>query len=250
MATFAFGSGTAWFVRTDLATPTPRYFAAMQNIEVSFESTVQRAFGQYQMPLDVARGQMKVTGKASSVAVQGQAMADLFFNETVLTGQTTTANQEAGTVPASPVYTIAVTNAATFVADLGVLYGATGVPLTAVATAGAVATGKYYASSNGTYTFAAGDAGLAMKLSYRYTVAGSGQYFVINNQAMGNSPQFSMTLEQIGKTKKAVLILNAVIATKLTDPTKLDNYTIQEMDFEGFADASQVIGKWSFNEIN
>lgn len=248
MATFVFGSGTAWFTRTDITPATPRYFAAMQDIEVDFDSTIQRAFGQYQMPLDVARGQQKITGKAKTVNVQGRMMADLFFNETMTSGYSTTNNSEAGTVGAGP-YTITPTNAAQFVTDLGVRYASSGVPLEKVTAAPTVA-GTYRVQGTGVYAFAAADASLGMKVSYVSTVAGAGQSFIMNNQAMGVSPQFGMTLEMLGKTKKVILILNACVAAKLTAPTKLDNYMIQELDFEGFADASNVVGSWGFNEVN
>ena len=44
------------------------------------------------------------------------------------------------------------------------------------------------------------------------------------------------------------LVLNACTATKLSLPTKTDDYEIQEFDFSAFADPSGTIGALSVNE--
>jgi len=77
-------------------------------------------------------------------------------------------NQVAGepqTVPSNPgPYTVSVANA--FAVDLGVTYASSGASLTKVASNPAL--GQYSVSSAGVYTFAAADAGAAVKISYRY----------------------------------------------------------------------------------
>jgi hypothetical protein len=44
------------------------------------------------------------------------------------------------------------------------------------------------------------------------------------------------------------LVLNACTAMKLSLPTKIDDYEIQEFDFSAFADATGTIGTLSVNE--
>ena len=64
-----------------------------------------------------------------------------------------------GSQAASPLY-------GNWASDMGVVYAATGVALTAVS--GAPATGQYTVDSSGNYTFAAGDQGLAVTANYGY----------------------------------------------------------------------------------
>ena len=71
-------------------------------------------------------------------------------------------------VPGRPPFTITVSNATHFVADQGVTYASTGLPLIAVALDSGA--GQYtFNAATGVYTFAAGDAGAGVLISYTYT---------------------------------------------------------------------------------
>lgn len=87
-----------------------------------------------------------------------------------------TANKEAQTIPASGPYTVAVTNAAAFIADLGVINAGTSAPFTKV-TGAPTASGEYGVSA-GVYTFYSADASTAVKISYTYGTSVSGSYEV------------------------------------------------------------------------
>ena len=74
----------------------------------------------------------------------------------------------------------------------------------------------------------------------------------MTNQLMGFTPTFKATF-YTKKTTQGVpaglaLVLNACTATKLSLPTKIDDYEIQEFDFCAFADATGTIGTLSVNE--
>lgn len=71
------------------------------------------------------------------------------------------------TVPTSP-YQYTVVQAATFVADGGVVYAATGIPFASVS--GTPTAGQYKVSA-GIYTFAAADANAGIIISYTYSLA-------------------------------------------------------------------------------
>src|SRR5690606_8944968 len=111
----------------------PFRFGALQDVSVDFSADVKQLFGQYQFPLDVARGKTKIEGKAATGQVNASAFNTFYFGQTVTTGtELKQAINEAGTVPAMSTYTITVTNSADFYLDLGVYYADTGNPLTQV----------------------------------------------------------------------------------------------------------------------
>jgi hypothetical protein len=245
----AFGAGALWGNRTDVTGSGigPDQFGILQEIGIDIDWQVKELWGQNQFPVDIARGQGKITGKAKFARIFGAVYGDLFFGQTPATGQLTIAENEAAAVPAATPYTVNVANAATFIDDLGVYYAATGQRFTRVTTA--ANEGEYSVNlATGIYTFAAADAGAAVLVSYAYTVA-TGRKIVITNQVMGFTPVFAATFYTVKATQGASaglsLRLNACTATKLSLPTKIDDYEIQEFDFSAFADASGTIGTLS-----
>ncbi len=251
----AFGAGALWGNRTDVTGSGigPDQFGILQDVQIDWDWQTRELWGQYQFPVDIARGQGKITGKAKFARIFGAIYGDLFFGQTPATGQLTVAENEAAAVPASTPYTVTVANAASFVDDLGVFYatgGNAGNRFTQ--TASPSSAGQYSVNpATGVYTFAAADAGAALLISYVYTSA-SGRKLVLTNQLMGFTPTFKATFYTT-KTTQGVpaglaLLLNACTATKLSLPTKIDDYEIQEFDFSAFADATGAIGTLSVNE--
>lgn len=243
MTIYNFGSGTLWGTPAG-TNQTPLKFGVLQEASIDISATNKELFGSSQFPVAVGRGTAKISGKAKFAQIQGSIMANLFFGLTPTSGQTTTANGESGTIPTTP-YQITVANSATWVADLGVIYTATGLPLTRVASA--PATGQYSVVA-GVYTFAAADTTLAVNISYKYTISSSGQLLTITNPLIGTSPQFSLVLEQLYGTGKSVLTLNACMANKLAIQSKIEDFTIPEFDFSAFADSSNTVGTWNFSD--
>ena len=138
-----------------------------------------------------------------------------------------------------------VANAASYVDDLGVFYASganAGNRFTRVTTPSAA--GQYSVNTaSGIYTFAAADASASLLVvSYLYN-GSAGKKLVVTNQLMGFTPTFKATFYTT-KTTQGVpaglaLVLNACTATKLSLPTKTDDYEIQEFDFSAFADADR-----------
>lgn len=239
-----FGSGNLLAFNT-AAGNTPVIFGGVQDVEIGFSASMKELFGQYQFPIDVARGEMKVTGKAKFANLHGNLINSLFFGQTLAVGQTLLALNEAGTIPATP-FQITVANAATFLTDYGVSFAATGLPLTKVASG--PATGQYSVSAGGVYTFAAADTTLGVVISYSYTSAASGKTVTLSNQLLGSSPVFQILLSQTFKTKNYSCCLYACTSTKLTNPTKLSDYTIGDFEFAAYTNASNQLGYISFPE--
>jgi hypothetical protein len=251
----AFGAGALWGNRTDVTGSGigPDQFGILQDVQIDWDWTTRELYGQFQFPIDIARGQGKITGKAKFARIFGAIYGDLFFGQTPAAGQVTVSENEAATVPAATPYTVTVANAANFVDDLGVFYAGgnnAGNRFTRVTTPSAA--GQYALNpATGIYTFAAADAGAALLVSYLYN-ATSGKKLVLTNQLMGYTPVFKATFYTT-KTTQGVpaglaLVLNACTATKLSLPTKTDDYDIQEFDFSAFADAGGTIGTLSVNE--
>jgi hypothetical protein len=251
----AFGAGALWGNRTD-ATGSgigPDQFAILQDVEIDWDWQTKELWGQYQFPLDIARGQGKITGKAKFARIFGAIYGDLFFGQTPASGQVTVSENEAGAVPGTTPFTVTVANAATYSDDLGVYYANgnnAGGRLTRVTTPSA--SGQYSVNlATGIYTFAAADAGAGVSISYLYGATG-GKKLVLTNQFMGFTPTFKATFYTTKTTQNVPaglsLVLNACTATKLSLPTKIDDYEIQEFDFSAFADAAGTIGTLSTNE--
>jgi hypothetical protein len=251
----AFGAGALWGTRTDVTGSGigPDQFGILQDVQIDFDWTTKELWGQFQFPVDIARGQGKITGKAKFARIYGAIYGDLFFGQTPATGQLTVSENEAATVPATTPYTVTVANASGFVDDLGVYYASgtnAGNRFTRVTTPSSA--GQYSVNpATGIYTFAAADAGAALLLSYAYN-ATAGKKLVITNQLMGYTPVFKATFyttKTTGGTPGGLsLVLNACTATKLSLPTKIDDYEIQEFDFSAFADATGAIGTLSSGE--
>ena len=103
----AFGAGALWGNRTDVTGSGigPDQFGILQDVQIDWDWQTKELWGQYQFPVDIARGQGKITGKAKFARIFGAIYGDLFFGQTPATGQLTVSENEAATVPATtPVY--------------------------------------------------------------------------------------------------------------------------------------------------
>jgi hypothetical protein len=232
---FGFGSGLLYTQRTDIANQGPIRFGAFQDLQLDFSGDIKELFGQNQFALDVARGKVKITGKAKLAQISAPLMNAVFFGGTIATGQTLTLYQEAGTIPGTP-YQITVAQAATFTTDLGVTDLLTGNPLTRVASA--PITGQYSVNlGTGVFTFAAADTTKAVLIDYAYT-ATSGFTMASGNPLMGNTPRFASTFTQKYGGNTMTISMPYCVGQKFTLPTKLDDYVMEELDFQAFAGAT------------
>jgi hypothetical protein len=240
----AFGSGVL------IATPsganaTPVQFGALQDVSLDFSFSSKQLFGQYQFPIAFARGEGKITGKAKFANIDGPLYNNCFFGQTLNAGQKLWAYNEAGSVASSSPYTYTTVNASAFDADLGVVYASSGLALTRVATTPAV--GQYTLSA-GVYTFASGDSGKAILVSYSYTQtsSGSGSRAVMGNKLMGVAPTFQIDFYQTNPNVAGAqwsLRLYNCVSTKLSIASKNQDFTIPELDFEAFANVANNIGE-------
>jgi hypothetical protein len=241
---FSFGSGV--LIGTPAgAVPTPVNFGLIQEATFDEAGTLKSLFGQNRRALAVGAGTIKTTLKAKSARISGLMFASLYYGIAAVAGQNTTAIGEAGTVPASSTYTIQTANHTTWVQDQGVIYAATGLPLTRVASVSAV--GQYSVSA-GVYTFYSGDASAKVLISYNYTVASTGQTITIPNPLIGPTVSFGANLYTVDPTTggNMTLQLYNVVMAKLSFGTKLEDFTLPDFEGECYVNAAGNMGEWSF----
>lgn len=241
-----FGIGALWGTRTDVAGVGPDQFAVLQNNEIDFSFEVKELYSQLGFPIDIARGKGKVTGKAKMARVFGALYGDIFFGEAVAANQTTVAEDETTTLT-TLTYTVANT---TFVADLGVYYNASG-RLRFAYTTGAPSVGQYAVSPTGTYTFNTSDVSKSVAISYVYSISG-GKTITVKSEFMGFTPTFAGTFYQTrstqGSSGQLTLRLNQCVSSRLTFPSRIDDYGIPDFDFQAFADGTNTVGTLSTTE--
>lgn len=234
-----FNSGLAYMVDSDTV-PTPTNIKILQSASIDLKATLKELFGQNILPVAVGRSQVKVTGKLKFADYQPRQIRD-FFGASMTAGQTLILNNEADSVPApSGPYTITVAQSATWVLDLGVVYAATGIPLTR----GASASGQgIYSVSAGVYTFNSTDASAAVLISYTYTLSSAGETVTMSNTSAGAANTFKTVLGSSYNGLQTNFILNSCVneSFKMYD-SKIGDFTMPELDFAAFADASGVLG--------
>lgn len=247
---FEFGSGQLFGFPNGgntAANPTPIKFGTLQDVSLDISGDLKELYGQKQFPEAVARGKIKLTGKAKFARINGKMLNDLFFGQTLGTGMKAVAADEVHVVAAT--VTITPPNSGVFVndsrGDEGVIYQATGIPLTKVPSAPTV--GQYsVATATGIYTFNAGDVGVSVLISYAYTLAAIGTQLNITNQLMGFAPQMQILLNTTFNLQQMNVLLYSAIAAKLSIATKQEDFIVPEFDFTCFANAAgQVIDIYS-----
>ncbi|HUZ71534.1 MAG TPA: hypothetical protein VMU87_00995 [Stellaceae bacterium] len=239
-----YGPGALFVQRTDIALQTPINIGKANEFQLDQQFSKKELYGQNQFPLFVARGTAKFTAKAKAATVSGIALASAFYGMSLATGQQATAVSEAGTVTAEAV---TVANSATFVADVGVIYQSSGLPLTLVASAPAV--GEYSVAA-GVYTFNTSDNGKAVFITYTYAVAASGQKLAITNPLIGAAPTFQLWYYTSTNGVPLNLQLYSCVSDKLSMAFKLEDFMMPEIDFSCFVNAAGQLGLMSFGEVS
>ncbi len=247
---FVFGSGVLFGKRTDISNATPLNFGLVQEVSTDLSFDTKMLYGQYAFPVAIARGKAKFTAKAKMARVSGLVMANLFLGVTPTVGQALTAFAEPHSVASSGALTITVTQAATFVEDWGVVYAATGLPLTVVSSGPTL--GTYSVNPvTGVYTFSAADAGAALLFNYTYSTTTAGtQQLTIINPLMGTTPTFEAQLYTTFNGLPMNIKLFQCVSSKLSLGTKLDDFMIPEIDFDILANAAGNVGTMSFGDVS
>jgi hypothetical protein len=239
-----FNSGYAFQIDSDTH-PTPTQIRVLQSSSLSMKSSNKELFGQNIFPVAVGRAQIKVTGKIKFAESSPRLVRDFVGganNSLMSAGQTLVANNEAQSVPGSSTYTITVNNAATFATDLGVVYQATGEPLTNVASVAAA--GQYSVNTTtGVYTFYSGDASASLYISYAYTLASVGDTITLSNTAAGAANAFQMMMGATFQNLQTNIQLYECVPESLNLwDTKIGDFNMPEEEFSCFVNAAGNLG--------
>lgn len=245
---FSFGSGKIIAVPTNLAdgsviaNPTPVILATMQDISVDMSVEIKTLYGSKRHPIAVGQGKGKIEVKAKNAQVDGSVLGSLFLGKAATAGIKAAAFDVPASIPASGPYTLTIDppGSGVFVADLGVIFTATGEQLTRVASA--PATGEYSVDGSGVYTFAAADQGKGVAISHEYSATSGGKVWTMTNEAMGYTPSFAMLLQNSYDGKNVVCKLNRAVSGKFGMPFKSDDFAISDFEAQAFADAAGNLG--------
>ena len=216
-----------------------KQLGSIQDFSFDESKTMKELHGSFQFPIDVATSTIKLSGKMKQAVINATSYNDIFFGQSIATGQTLTAVGEAGTIPSSTAYTITVSQSAHFTADLGVTY-ADGSAVFQYIPTGTPTVGQYTVTA-GVYTFAAADAGKAVSISYRYSSALTGINITNSQQLIGTTVTFSLLYVSQHNGKEISLEFFKVVAPKLAMQFKLEDFMVPELDLAMFAnDAGQA----------
>lgn len=238
MPQYNFGVGQLALIPSG-SNPTPVPVAILMDVSVDISYDLKELRGSYQFPIDVAKGNGKITGKAKHANILGAAVSAVMSGATSATGQKIGVAGESATIPASP-YTVTVTNSANFDTDLGVLNLTQGKYMSRVASAPAT---LQYSVASGVYTFAAADTTNSLAISYSYTSTG-GRTTTLSNQLMGTSTPYVLhcynTYSNNGTSKAFGLKFYAVHVPKFGFGMKAEAYSDVDIDFSAVQDGSTL----------
>lgn len=243
-----FGTGKLIAVPTNLAdgspiaVPTPVRLGTLQDVSVDLSVEMKTLYGGGRFPIAAGQGKGKIAIKAKYAEIDGKILGSLFYGKAAVAGIKAAVFDFPTSIPSSAAYTVTVAppSSGTFVEDMGVIFTATGVQLSRVASAPAA--GQYSVSAGGVYTFAAADASKAIAISYEYSASGSGEIFQITNDVMGYTPSFKLLLVNSYDGKSLVLKLNRCVSSKLNLPLKNDDFAVYDFEAEAFSDAAGSLG--------
>ena len=234
MPQFNFGVGQLALIPSG-SNPTPVPIAILMDVSIDISFDLKELRGSYQFPIDVAKGNGKITGKAKHANILGAALQAALSGATSATGQILGVAGEAATIPATP-FQVTVTNSATFSADLGVLNLTSGKYMSRVASA--PATGQYSVAA-GVYTFAAADTTNNLAISYSYT-ATTGKTTSLSNQLMGQSTPYVLHCYNSYVSKGIGWKFYAVHVPKLGFGAKAEAYSDVDIDFTAVQDSTSL----------
>jgi hypothetical protein len=247
---FVFGSGVLTGTQLNVPNPTPINFGLVQKVSVDTSVSVKELYGQFAFPVAVGSGTRKVTCKATLARFSGQAIGRLFYNQAPTPGSTISQFSEMHSVPVASPFTVTVTNATHFVADQGVIYAGTGLPLLNVSTL--TAAGQYtFNPSTGVYTFFTGDQGVNVLISYTYSsTATATQSLAVGNPLIGPTSTFMATLFATDPTTNAQfsVTLNQCVASKFSFDTNIEDFAKPDFEFQAFANAAGQVMTFNFGD--
>lgn len=237
---FMFDVGYLFGVPANSTDLTPIKFGDLKDISIDVTSEFHYPSSQLQWKPNAANRLKIIKGRAKVGIIDGRILAELFFGKDLTSGGKFVQRDESRVVPDTTFQVTAVPpTGGTFVQDLGVQDGTTGLPMTKMT--GSVSSGKYSVNSSGLYTFNADMVAKTVVLCYTYSKT-SGNYLAISNEIKQNAPSFQVILDNQYNGKKTTWILNKCISQRFSLPATVEKFVIPEFEFEAIADLSSNVG--------
>lgn len=251
---FNFSAGRARLIP---AGGTPVELGVVQHATVELKVDLKDLRGAYRYPIQVADGKGTASGKIGFAQLWPETLSAI-VGGTLSTGGPTAVIAEAHTAAAE---TYTLTNGATMVvgSEIVTVIDATGSPVfysrvgaspVSSSTAGQ-ANGTYTITNAGVVTFAVADATVKTFTTYLYTPAAGVNTSAVAMQQVGMNSASTFQLTLIGAAAKNgytnqaqqfIVQFNACLAPSLKLDFKLDDWTMSDLDFQAFIDASGNLG--------
>lgn len=245
MAQYTFGAGRLFITPqgADSVAYGATEVAALQGVTVDFGFTPKTLHAGPSWSIQGARAKGGVRCKAQWARFTAHAWDALLAGTAGEAGSTRTAVDEPHVISGGAA---AVTHAAGYSGDLGVVQAVTGEPYRRVAAAPAGR--QYVADDAGGYTFDAAQDGQAVLISYTHEAA-TGRRIMLRGQAPGHTPRFSAVLTGTFNGQSHTLTLPECVAGGIGWRAGLDGWTLPEFPFEAVADQSGLVGTWNFEAL-
>ena len=247
-----------------IATPSPRKLGTFQEASFDTSSENKMLYGPNQFPVAVGRGKAKVGLKVKAAQISIDQWNAIYIGQPQnqstagAAGSVISAyiDTQGTTIPTTPFQITPVTTYASFLTagttpvydyDLGVQDGAGN---SYVRVASSPAAGQYSIAS-GVYTFNTGDAGKLVFINFVYTATPASStttpgsvarnaYVNVSNIPMGQAPFLQLDLYCNYGGNPLLVTLFQAIASKLSFSTKLDDFAVPDIEFDGFANSSNI----------
>jgi hypothetical protein len=240
-----FGPGILVATRTDVSGVAPINVGYCNEFSTDLSFDTKELSGQNQLPLLVARGTGKFSGKIKAAAMSSAALNVILLGSmasTVVGTQYDLSTTVSTAIPATPFQiTPAVPSSGTWNSDLGVINAATGAPLQPVASGPAAG---QYAVASGQYTFSTADhtAGISVIISFSYSyTSAAGQVVTMTNQPIGTTPSFQLDYRSILYGATYYLRIMNCVGSKWGMAHKLNDFAMPEYDVSMFPNAAGIL---------
>ena len=242
-----FDTGILFYIPTD-GDLTPVRIGGLQEVTLDMDFDIKAVRGQLKYPLKFTTGLNGIKGSSKTAVVDGDLLFRVAFGKQGVAGSLTVNLDQVITVPASSPYQVMIfpPSGGTFAFDLGVQIVIGGTTLRRVAGAPSGTDYQVVTVGPGTpkYVFGSSLAGGQVRISYAYD-SPAGHKLVLQNDPMWLAPTMGMMLFQKFGCKSVSFWLPSVVAEKFLWPSRLEEYTIPNLDFQVQQDSTGEIGTFS-----
>lgn len=231
----------------------PLVFGIAQDVMVDSKVDLKELWGPSRYPAAVADGKGSIDITCSAAKIYAQPFAAAFGGTISQGGANAVISDEPHVVPTTPYIVNLASPAVGTVAQPLVTAVISGVQVVYQIVAASPQAGVsciWTSGSPSQLTFAAGDTGITILVTYYYSATpGSGDFTItVANPLFSSAPFFQMAISQQtnnpgnNQQSELLLVFNRVIAAGLKLDFKVDDWVIPNFNMKAFADGNNNIG--------